>query len=45
MTTWDREAVLAASGEWSWVPEGTPHVWTSGHPLVRLDLPAPGGTP
>lgn len=25
---WDAEAVLAASNEWSWVPEGAPHVRT-----------------
>ena len=25
-TNWDAEAVLAASNEWSWVPEGAPHV-------------------
>jgi hypothetical protein len=25
-TNWDAEAVLAASNEWSWVPDGAPHV-------------------
>lgn len=25
-TNWDAEAVLAASNEWAWVPEGAPHV-------------------
>lgn len=26
--TWDAAAVLAASNEWAWVPDGSPHVWT-----------------
>lgn len=27
-TTWDAEAVLAASSEWAWIPPGAPHVRT-----------------
>ncbi|MEO7754498.1 MAG: GNAT family N-acetyltransferase [Terracoccus sp.] len=34
MTTWDPEAVLAASSEWTWVPERTPHVRTSEYLVV-----------
>ncbi len=34
MTRWDTAAVLAASSEWTWVPEGTPHVRTAEYLVV-----------
>lgn len=34
MTDWDAQAVLAASNEWSWVPEGAPHVRTDEYLVV-----------
>ena len=33
---WDAEAVLAASNEWSWVPEGAPHVETGEYLVVAF---------
>ena len=36
---WDAAAVLAASNEWSWVPDGAPHVRTDEYLVVDSKLP------
>lgn len=34
--TWDADAVLAASNEWAWVPDGAPRVWTEEYLVAAL---------
>lgn len=35
--SWDAEAVLAASNEWAWVPDGAPHVRTDEYLVVAYN--------